>query len=53
MTTEQLIKDYQEMLTADRKHLAEAMAAGNRTEAHGFVDSIIDLQRALEDLGEK
>lgn len=50
MTTEQLIKDLEVMIKADTEHLAKAIEQDDRVLAHGFVDSIINLKRELEDL---
>lgn len=50
MTNDQLIADYKIMIKADHEHLLAALAQGNRTHAHSFVDSIIDRQREIEDL---
>lgn len=50
MTNEQLIEDLKTAITADAQHLANALAKGQRDIAHGFVDSIIDNTRQLEDL---
>lgn len=48
MTTEQLIEDLKVMIEADAQHLAAALASGQRVQAHGFVDAIIDNTRELE-----
>jgi hypothetical protein len=50
MTNAQYIEDLKVMIEADAKHLAQALATGHRVQAHGFVDSIIDNSRILEDL---
>lgn len=50
MNDKQLAEDLRVMIKADREHLAEALAAGHRVQAHEFVDSIIENQRQLEDL---
>lgn len=50
MDKAQLIADLKEMIEADKEHLIKAVANGDRHEAHGFVDSIIDNQHELEDL---
>jgi hypothetical protein len=50
MTNAQYIEDLKVMIEADAKHLAEALSTGHRVQAHGFVDSIIDNSRILEDL---
>jgi hypothetical protein len=47
---EWLAGEYTEMIKADAGHLAEALRRGDRTLAHGFVDSIINRSRDLEDL---
>jgi hypothetical protein len=44
-----VIADLTVMIEADAQHLATALATGHRVQAHGFVDSIIDLSRELED----
>jgi hypothetical protein len=44
-----LIDDYEAMIKADREHLAKALARGDRVIAHGYVDSIIDNRRLIED----
>lgn len=49
MTKEQYIADLKVMIEADAGHLAEALLRGDRVIAHGFVDSIIDNRRELED----
>jgi protein associated with RNAse G/E len=42
--------DLRVMIRADQDHLVKAVDRGDRVLAHGFVDSIIDNQRELEDL---
>lgn len=51
ITEAQFTEDYRVMLTASLAHLNEAVANGNRVRAHDLVDTIIDLQRILEDRG--
>lgn len=43
------LNDLNVMREADLEHLAEALRKGQRVEAHGFVDSIINLSRQIED----
>jgi len=41
--------DLKVMIEADAQHLANALAAGHRVQAHELVDAIIDNSRDLED----
>lgn len=50
MTKEQLIEDLKVMIKADTEHLNEALKEGARTEAHRFVDAIIDNTRQLQNI---
>ncbi len=50
MTDEQLIEDLKVMIQADGGHLARALTTCHREHAHGFVDSIIDNMRRLENV---
>jgi hypothetical protein len=49
-TTQDVINDYRVMIKADADHLAGALESGNRSEAHRFVDAIIDNEQEIEDL---
>lgn len=49
----QYARDLKEMIEADTEHLAGCLERGDRTNAHGYVDSIINNRRALEDLNGK
>lgn len=49
-TTAEQIENFRKMIDADQKNLEKALRHGDRAEAHLAVDSIIDLQRAVEDL---
>lgn len=50
MNKEQSLEDLREMISADAQHLAEAILAGDRVQAHTFLDAVIDNRRQLEDL---
>ena len=50
MDKAQYAKDLAVMIKADTVHLAEALNAGHRVQAHGYVDSITDNKRELEDI---
>lgn len=50
MTKDQEIAELKAMIEADKGHLATELERGNVVLAHKCVDSIIDLQRGLEDL---
>ena len=41
--------DYRAMIAADKDQLKRALENGERVNAHGCVDAIIDTQQELED----
>jgi hypothetical protein len=49
LSTGQLIEDYRAMIRADLGHLGRALANGDVTGAHQFVDAIIENGRLIED----
>lgn len=50
MDTARYIDDLNVMIPATYRHLADALERGDRTDAHRYVDEIIDCQRKREDL---